>query len=98
MTSLSIAVLTFINSSQSRNHGTPSAFPERSKEAAMNLYWTTLTSPQQKALAILCQDGPCALPAELGEQLINLGLAERAGSQIFCVSALGATVPPTTFH
>ncbi len=64
----------------------------------MNLNWTNLTFPQREALAILCQEGPCPLPAELGEQLVNLGLAERAGTRVFCVSALGATVPPTTLH
>jgi len=67
-------------------------------EAVMNLYWNNLSPPQRQALAILCQQGPCTLPAELGEQLINLGLAERAGGHVFCVSALGATVPPTTVH
>jgi|GEM_PF-969897 hypothetical protein len=64
----------------------------------MNLLWTNLTLPQRRALAILTQEGPCPLPAELGEQLLNLGLAERANGSIFCVSALGATIPPTTLH
>ncbi|MBJ3785504.1 hypothetical protein [Devosia sediminis] len=64
----------------------------------MNLNWMNLTQPQKRALAILCDEGPCPLPAELGEQLINLGLVERAEGQLFCVSALGATVPPTTLH
>ncbi len=64
----------------------------------MNLNWMTLTAPQKHALAFLCEQGPCLLPAELGEQLINLGLVERAEGQLFCVSALGATVPPTTLH
>jgi len=64
----------------------------------MNLHWTNLTPIQRQALSILCREGPCPLPAELGEQLINLGLAERTFGQIFCVSALGATVPPTTLH
>ncbi|SMQ63376.1 hypothetical protein SAMN06295905_0804 [Devosia lucknowensis] len=64
----------------------------------MNLHWMTLTQAQKSALAFLCEEGPCALPAELGEQLVNLGLVERAHGQVFCVSALGATVPPTTLH
>lgn len=64
----------------------------------MNLHWMTLTQPQKRALAVLCEYGPCPLPAELGEQLLNLGLAERAAGDIYCVSALGATVPPTTLH
>lgn len=64
----------------------------------MNLNWMNLTQPQKRALAILCDEGPCPLPAELGEQLINLGLVERAEGHLFCVSALGATVPPTTLH
>lgn len=64
----------------------------------MNLHWTNLTLPQKRALAILCEQGPCPLPAELGEQLINLGLVERAEGSLFCVSALGATVPPATLH
>ncbi|WIY54057.1 hypothetical protein O9Z70_05895 [Devosia sp. YIM 151766] len=64
----------------------------------MNLIWTGLTLAQRQALAILCQDGPCSLPADLGEQLLNLGLVERATNQIYCVSALGATIPPTTLH
>jgi hypothetical protein len=64
----------------------------------MNLHWMTLTPPQKRALAFLCEEGPCSLPAELGEQLINLGLVERAEGQLFGVSALGATVPPTTLH
>ena len=64
----------------------------------MNLHWTNLTHPQKRALAILCEEGPCPLPAELGEQLINLGLVERAEGSLFCVSALGATIPPTTLH
>lgn len=64
----------------------------------MNLNWSNLTSPQRKALMMLCEMGPCALPEELGEQLCNLGLAERLGSSAFCVSALGTTVPPATLH
>ena len=63
----------------------------------MNLHWTNLTSPQRKALMLLCE-GPCTLPEELGEQLCNLGLAERIASSNFCVSALGTTVPPSTLH
>lgn len=63
----------------------------------MNLLWTNLTSPQRQAMMMLCQGGSCALSAELGEQLCNLGLAERAGSD-FRVSPLGKTVPPATIH
>jgi hypothetical protein len=64
----------------------------------MNLHWYNLTLAQRRALAVLCQEGPSRLDADLGEQLINLGLAERADQNTFCVSALGATVPPTTLH
>lgn len=63
----------------------------------MNLNWTDLTLPQRRALAILCQDGPSPLPVDLAEQLINLGLAERL-SNLYCVSALGSCLPPTTLH
>jgi len=58
----------------------------------------TLTQSQKRALSVLCEHGPCPLPAELGEQLLNLGLAERTEGEIYCVSALGATVPPATLH
>lgn len=64
----------------------------------MNLHWTNLTSSQRQALMLLCEGGPCTLPQELGEQLCNLGLAERLAASNFCVSALGATVPPSTVH
>ncbi|OAM75176.1 hypothetical protein [Devosia elaeis] len=64
----------------------------------MNLNWTSLTLAQRRALSILCQEGPCPLPPDLGEQLLNLGLAERAMGDVYCVSALGATVPPSTLH
>ncbi len=64
----------------------------------MNLIWTNLTLPQRRALAILLQEGPCPLPVELGEQLLNLGLAERADGPVFCISALGTTIRPETLH
>jgi hypothetical protein len=64
----------------------------------MNLNWSSLTSPQRKALLLLSEAGPCALPQELGEQLCNLGLAERIAASNFCISALGTTVPPSTVH
>ena len=64
----------------------------------MNLNWKDLTAPQRTAVSLLCQRGPCVLPRELGEQLINLGLAEEAANGVFCISALGATVPPETLH
>lgn len=64
----------------------------------MNLLWTNLTSPQRQAMMLLNKGEPCALPTELGEQLCNLGLAERTASSNFCISALGATVPPATMH
>ena len=64
----------------------------------MNLHWTNLTPSQRQALTMLCETGPCTLPEELGEQLCNLGLAERVTSSSFCVSALGSTVPPATVH
>jgi hypothetical protein len=64
----------------------------------MNIDWSNLTALQRKALMLLCQHGHCPLPDELGEQLCNLGLAERLGEQSYCVSALGATVLPATVH
>lgn len=67
-------------------------------EDGMNLHWMTLTQAQKRALAILAEEGPCPLPAELAEQLINLGLAERSLGTAYCISALGSTVTPTTLH
>lgn len=64
----------------------------------MNLIWTNLTLAQRKALEALCLTGPSALPRELGEQLQNLGLVELAADNVWCVSALGATIQPTTLH
>lgn len=64
----------------------------------MNLNWMNLTPSQRSAVSLLCQHGPCDLPRELGEQLVNLGLAEIAADGVYCISALGATVPPTTLH
>src|SRR5690606_34284006 len=42
------------------------ALPVRKQEAGMNLHWMTLTQPQKRALAVLCEYGPCPLPAEVG--------------------------------
>ena len=64
----------------------------------MNLNWMTLTLSQRSAVALLCERGACVLPRELGEQLLNLGLVEQAGDGLYCISALGATVPPETLH
>lgn len=64
----------------------------------MNLTWTNLTVSQRSAVSLLCQRGPCVLPRELAEQLVNLGLAEEAAAGIFCVSALGSTLPSETLH
>ncbi|RYG30912.1 MAG: hypothetical protein EON93_13890 [Burkholderiales bacterium] len=64
----------------------------------MNLDWMNLTPSQRSAVSLLCQRGPSGLPRELGEQLINLGLAEWAAEGVYCISALGATLPPTTLH
>ena len=60
----------------------------------MNLHWTNLTLSQRDALLKLTQVGPSALPGELGEQLCNLGLAERMATSSYCISALGSTVAP----
>jgi hypothetical protein len=60
----------------------------------MNLHWTNLTSSQRKALMLLAEGSPCDLPQELGEQLCNLGLAERMAASSYCISPLGTTVPP----
>ncbi|SEP65330.1 hypothetical protein SAMN05428969_0321 [Devosia sp. YR412] len=62
----------------------------------MNLSWSGLTHIQRNALRSLCQDGPCELPRDLGEQLTNLGLAEPLTRGGYCVSALGLTVPPSS--
>lgn len=64
----------------------------------MNLLWTNLTSLQRQAMMTLCKGEPCVLSEELGEQLCNLGLAERTARSNFCISALGATVAPATLH
>lgn len=64
----------------------------------MNLNWMNLTASQRSAVSLLCQKGPCILPRELGEQLINLGLVEEAAQGVYCISALGATVLPETLH
>ncbi|SFV28480.1 hypothetical protein SAMN05216456_0526 [Devosia crocina] len=64
----------------------------------MNLNWKDLTASQRSAVSLLCQRGPCILPRELAEQLINLGLAEQAASGVYCISALGSTLPPETLH
>ncbi|QQR40428.1 hypothetical protein [Devosia rhizoryzae] len=64
----------------------------------MNLHWTNLTASQRQALMMLCSNGPSTLPDELGEQLCNLGLAERTASSGYCISALGMTVPPATLN
>lgn len=63
----------------------------------MNLHWTNLTALQRNALITLCNGGPRRLSSELGEQLCNLGLAERVATDNFCISALGTTVPPQAF-
>lgn len=62
----------------------------------MNLVWMNLTPSQRNAVSLLCRNGPSDLPRELGEQLINLGLAEWSGNGAYCISALGATMRPTT--
>ena len=61
----------------------------------MNLSWSNLTLMQRSALHNLCQNGPGALPVELGEQLSNLGLVDRLSGGGYGVSALGQTVQPT---
>lgn len=61
----------------------------------MNLSWSCLTRLQRSALRNLCLNGPCELPNELGEQLINLGLVERLSIGGYSVNALGMTVPPS---
>lgn len=63
----------------------------------MNLRWPDLTPHQQEAIALLCKGGPRFLPAELAEQLINLGLIERAG-RTYCISSLGTTVNPAALQ
>ena len=64
----------------------------------MNLVWMNLTPSQRSAVSLLCQEGPSGLPRELGEQLINLGLAEWSSDGVYCISALGATMQPTTLE
>lgn len=64
----------------------------------MNLSWSNLTYLQRNALSALCISGPCELPNELGEQLSNLGLAEKLTRGGYCVSPLGLTVPPAKMN
>lgn len=64
----------------------------------MNLDWNNLTMMQREALMLLCEVGHCPLPDELGEQLCNLGLAERVTGRNYSLSALGATLPPSRLH
>lgn len=64
----------------------------------MNLNWMTLSDAQRSAVSLLCQRGLCPLPKELAEQLINLGIAEQVGNGIYCISAFGSTVAPTSYH
>lgn len=64
----------------------------------MNLSWSNLTRLQRSALRNLCTNGPCELPGELGEQLMNLGLVERLSGGGYGVNALGMTVPPSGFN
>lgn len=64
----------------------------------MNLQWNCLTSSQRAALAVLGQGGLCRLPYEIGEQLYNLGLAEIPVEGLYCITATGRTVLPTTIH
>jgi hypothetical protein len=64
----------------------------------MNLEWNCLTSSQRAALAVLGQGRLCSLPGEIGEQLYNLGLAEMSVEGLYCITATGSTVLPTTIH
>lgn len=64
----------------------------------MNLSWNALTPYQRTALQALGKEGPMMLPAELGEQLCNLGLAEKLKMGGYCISALGATFKPQSIH
>lgn len=64
----------------------------------MNLRWTSLTRAQRAALSILHGEGPCLLPQELGEQLINLGLVEPLHAGGYCITAMGSTLVPPTIH
>lgn len=64
----------------------------------MNLNWISLTEAQQAAISLLNQRGPCVLPKVLGDQLLNLGLAEQPVNGVYCISALGSTVVPETLH
>ena len=64
----------------------------------MNLEWECLTPSQRAALAALGSQGPRQLPRDVGEQLYNLGLAEIPVDGLYCISATGSTVLPTTIH
>ena len=61
----------------------------------MNLLWDYLTHSQRNALTALLA-GPAHLPAELDEQLRNLGVAERFGADMLALTPLGATVYPSS--
>ena len=71
---------------------------KRSQQIAMNLSWSNPTNLQPNALSALCQSGPFELPNELGEQLSNLGLAEKLCRGGYCVSPFGLTVAPSTLN
>lgn len=62
----------------------------------MNLAWMNLTASQRSAVSLLCSKGPTGLPRDLGEQLINLGLAEWTDDGVYCISALGTTMEPNS--
>lgn len=60
----------------------------------MNVNWMTLSEAQRSAVSLLCQRRLCPLPRELAEQLINLGIAEQAGADVYRISSCGSTVAP----
>ena len=64
----------------------------------MNLDWNCLSTHQRRALTVLSMNGPCDLPREVGEQLCNLGLVVPLQVGGYCISALGATLPPARFN
>ena len=67
-------------------------------EEQVNLNWVGLTERQRGVLSVLSELGPRAVPRELCEQLLILGLVEPSESGLSCISALGETVLPTTQH
>ena len=58
----------------------------------MGIAWDVLLRSQRAALLALRKFGPCDLLIETGEQLQNLGLAEKLVMGGYCITPLGQVV------